>query len=68
MCVVGHGCRGLGGGRDRGGAWYACVTKRGRLAAYREMPETSRVRGDAPMTPITPPSRSTALGISRSFL
>ena len=27
MCVVGYGYGGLGGDMDRGGGWYACVTK-----------------------------------------
>ena len=31
MCVVGHGCGGLDGGRDRGDSWQACGTK-GRVS------------------------------------
>ena len=38
MCVVGHGYGGLGGGRDKGGGWYACVTKPGVLVACQEIP------------------------------
>ena len=33
MCVVGHGCGGLGGGREVGGGWYACGTQPRGLVA-----------------------------------
>ena len=38
MCVVGHGYCRLGGGRDRSGGWYACVTKTEWMVACKEMP------------------------------
>ena len=38
MCVVSHGYGELVGGRDGGGGWYACGTKRGWIG---------RLSGDA---------------------
>ena len=49
--VVSHGYGGLGGGRDGGGGWYACRTKLGGWSHVCRCRSTSRVRGDALMTP-----------------
>ena len=51
LCVVGHGYGGLDGGRDGGGGWYVCGTKSGSWSHVGRSRSTSRVRGDALMSP-----------------
>ena len=51
MYVVSHGYDGLGGGRDRGGGWYACGAKPGGWSHVKRFWSISLVQGDILMTP-----------------
>ena len=55
MCVVGHGCGGLDGGRDGDGGWYAF----GTMPGVGSMSEDARAFPECAVNTLITPDRTT---------